>query len=182
MLVCQILSVTMLVLVVLFAVVWTVAMLSGVTKTIRRRRSTALAARRATASLKFDRDGDSTVSLAWPSKLLTEPESSSAPQPLHTPGRSLFASAPMTALPESQDNFDHPGDSVFTTPLSATTDNAVGAVSVSEPESQVDASVEMKRSVGDTSGTSHLGDFWMVNPLRRVSMAAALRATQSPPA
>ena len=106
----QALSTIMLGLVVAFGVVWLIAMLMGVTKTIQRRRASRLDR---SARKRGSADVVDPLSSSWSSKLVTDTQAS-------------LQSAAVSSS-DASSNFDHPGDSVFATPLGLSGNESVRA-------------------------------------------------------
>ena len=163
----------MLGLVIAFGVVWMAAILSGVTKTIRRRhagrRGTAVKtnALSAVANLKSEPAGTPSESeSAWPSKLS---ESSPTLQGTHAATRSSSGQAVDAPAAEGGDeNYDHPGDSVFATPALFWRSRDTTSVQSAARRGPGDGTTTRGRAVGDSDEKV---DAWFVNPLRLGSMS-----------
>ena len=189
----------MVVLVVSFGVIWILAMFSGVVKTIRRKQDVRRGRAASKASLNvgssFGESGKPLTLTSPPDRLEGHHEAASKDVASTQPGAQAGVdSEPAGFEPArfdaSADNFDHPGDSLFGTPLAAG-DGRHSLFSDSEPRA---TSGLTRNSHGHWQGvisqgrygeakaspatSAHVENTWFVNPLR----VAALPVRQALPA
>ena len=168
----------MLLLVVAFAIIWVAAMMSGVAKTIRRRHEARQRSKQLQPPAGRD-DSDAADRAGWPSLLHT----GAAADGVASPRALLSPSARVNRVMSTPHvDFDHAGDSAFTTPLAGGDDDSeqrvpggVGSSGAAVTVGNVE--VETKRDVAgaavdsdDPAGSGAGG--WTVNPMRSMRQLA----------